>query len=96
MSSLTRLDKTIWQKSGPPPKNVAIPNGNISRLVAAAVVDRNLCKLLLTNVPAALARGYDNQPFDLNQAELDLVMSVRSPASLADFAQQIIINYNQR
>lgn len=96
MSSLTRQDKTIWQKSGPPPKNIAIPNGNISRLVAAAVVDRGLCDLLLTNVPAALARGYNNQPFNLNQAELELVMSVQSPASLADFAQQIIINYNQK
>ena len=87
-------DKASWLKPGPPPKNLQVPNGRIGRLVAAAVVDRKLCQLLLTDVSAALAKGYNNQPFELSDAEMDLVMSVKSPASLADFAQQVIVNYN--
>ncbi|GAB4430723.1 MAG: hypothetical protein Kow0031_11670 [Anaerolineae bacterium] len=95
MSSSNRVNNSIWQETGPPPKNVRIPHGNISRLVAAAVVDRQLRHLLLTDVPTALARGYNNQPFSLTPDELKLVMSVKLPASLADFARQIIILHNQ-
>ena len=96
MSVQAAPDKATWLKSGPPPKNLLVPNGRIGRLVAAAVVDSKLCHLLLTDLPAALSRGYNSQPFELSQAEMELVMSVKSPKSLADFAQQIITKYNQK
>jgi hypothetical protein len=95
MSTTTTQNKFILPPGMPPP-NMAIPNGEISRLVAAAVVDRRFCQLLLTDVPAALAHGYNKQPFTLNPAELELVLSVKAPHSLADFARQVIEIHNQK
>lgn len=72
----------------------AVPNGSMSRLMAAAVVDQQFCRALLANPMAAVERGFGNETFNLTPAEKKLVMSVKNPANLPDFARQLIRNYN--
>lgn len=95
MLNKAMFDKNSRHQSKLPAKPVMVPNGGLSRLVAAAVVDPKFCELLLTDVRAALSHGYNNQPLSLTTDELNLVLAVENPDSLADFAWQIIKIYNQ-
>jgi hypothetical protein len=69
------------------------PNGELSRLISAAVVDRKFRELLLENPTVALESNYGREGFCLSSEEKDLVLSVQQPASLADFAMQIAESY---
>ena len=62
--------------------------GGISRLLAAAVVNRGFRSLLLTNPEWALARGYQGEYFRLDNEQKDLILSIRAE-SLAEFATQL-------
>lgn len=76
-------------------KPITVPNGEIGRLVAAAVVDEDFRKMLLTNPAAALESSYGGETFHLSDEEKDLVMSVKEPKSLPDFASQLAKNYQK-
>lgn len=65
----------------------------LSRLLTAAVVNQDFCKLLLANPAMALATGYNGEPFDLAADEQELISSIRA-TTLADFATQLTKNGN--
>ena len=70
-------------------------NGELSRLVTAAVVNQEFCNLLLTSPTVALSAGYHGESFHLTVEERELVTSIRA-SSLTDFATQLTRNgYNQ-
>jgi hypothetical protein len=60
----------------------------ISRLLAAAVVNKNFRNLLLTNPSLALDQGYQGESFPLNYNERILVLSIQAD-NLRDFARQV-------
>lgn len=86
------LEQTIQSKLSPSSPSSS-PNGELSRLIAAAVVDRKFCKLLLENPAVALEANYGSESFHLTPQEKALVLSVQCPTSLADFAEQLTKNY---
>lgn len=61
----------------------------MSHLINAALVDKEFCKLLLTNPSDALARGCYGETFDLPQRDRQFVLTTRA-SSLADFAERWI------
>ncbi len=67
----------------------AFGNGKeLSRLLAAAVINQNFCKLLLSSPRKALADGFNGEAFRLPEEEAQRVVSIRA-RSLADFARQL-------
>jgi len=69
-----------------------LPNGReLSRLINAAVISKEFCRLLLTNPTAALSTGYNGDLFHLTSEERDLILSIHA-SSLADFAQQLTVH----
>jgi hypothetical protein len=68
--------------------NVLEGGKEMSRLITAAVVNRQFCNLLLANPAMALATGYNGEVFHLASEEQELVASIRA-TSLADFAKQL-------
>jgi hypothetical protein len=62
----------------------------LSRLLTAAVVNRNFCRLLLTNPASALASGYNGEAFRLDAEEQHLILSIQAK-SLAEFARQLAV-----
>lgn len=83
----------IIQNQITPSSPLSSPNGELSRLIAAAVVDRKFCELLLVNPAAALESSYGSESFNLTPEEKALVLSIQYPTSLADFAAQLTKNY---
>jgi hypothetical protein len=71
------------------------PNGNMSRLMAAAVVDRQFRELLVADPHMAIESGYGDESFQLTPEEMDLISSVDQATSLADFAMQVVKNYSE-
>lgn len=74
-------------------QHVSVRNGyrehsDISRLLAAAVVSRQFCSLLLTDPARAISTGFAGEHFSLSTEEYDMVLSARA-TSLPEFAQQI-------
>jgi hypothetical protein len=66
-----------------------LPSGReLSRLINAAVISPEFCRLLLTNPATALALGYNGNLFYLTSEERDLILSIHA-SSLVDFACQI-------
>jgi hypothetical protein len=66
------------------------PDGPLGRLLAAAVLNRSFCRMLLTNPGAALAAGYRGETFALSCAEKETLLQLRAP-SLQELAQQLLI-----
>ncbi|MCQ3936791.1 MAG: hypothetical protein DPW18_07055 [Chloroflexi bacterium] len=66
---------------------VTDPNG-LSRVFAAAVVNRQFCDMLLKNPLEALQNGYLGETFTLTKEEKDLIASIRAE-SLPDLARQV-------
>jgi len=60
----------------------------LSRVFAAAVVNRQFCQLLLEEPDTALQKGYLGETFSLSPQERDLILTIRAD-SLPDFAQKI-------
>ena len=65
----------------------------LSRLLTAAVVNREFCNLLLSDPAIAVANGYNGEPFDLAADVQEMIFSIRA-TSLADFAEQLAKNGN--
>jgi hypothetical protein len=60
--------------------------GEINRLLAAAVVSRKFCALLLSDPHQAIAQGYEGEQFLLSPDEYQLVLSARG-STLQEFAR---------
>jgi hypothetical protein len=63
-------------------------SSGISRVFAAAVVNRQFCDMLLQNPSIALQKGYLGEAFSLSKEEKDLIVSIQAD-SLSDLAKQI-------
>jgi hypothetical protein len=59
----------------------------MSKVIAAAIVDEKFRHLLLADPVAALKGGYHGQTFNLGSEEVEFILSVQA-VSLADFASQ--------
>ena len=70
-----------------------LPEGDLGALISVALVDQALCELLLTNPCEAFEFTYGTESFNLTPTERELLLSVKTPASLADLAQQVTKNY---
>jgi hypothetical protein len=60
----------------------------VSRLLAAAVVNQEFCTLLLDDPDLALRNGFQGESFLFDDGERDLILSIRA-ASLPDLAGQL-------
>jgi len=63
-------------------------SSGISRVFAAAVVNKQFCSTLLQEPQIALQKGYLGETFSLNREERDLIVSIRAN-SLSDLAKQV-------
>jgi len=68
--------------------NLQYSPNDLNRLMAAAVIDRDFCKLLLTNPVHAIGQGYYGEHFQL-PAETQSELGAIHTASLSEFAQKI-------
>ncbi|MBE0670791.1 MAG: hypothetical protein IH588_09400 [Anaerolineales bacterium] len=75
-------------------KAVSRPNDGVSRIFAAAVVNRQFCEMLLQDPHIALQRGYLGETFSLSKEEMDAIISIRAE-TLSDFARQLNKVLNQ-
>ncbi len=71
-----------------------VESNGLSRIFAAAVVNRQFCQMLLQDPHTALQKGYLGETFSLTREELDVIVSIRAE-SLTDFARQLnrALNY---
>lgn len=69
------------------PARSAISSG-ISRIFAAAVVNKQFCSTLLQDPQVAIQNGYLGETFSLSNEERDLIISIRAD-SLSDLAKQV-------
>ncbi|GAB4580806.1 MAG: hypothetical protein Fur0022_35480 [Anaerolineales bacterium] len=68
--------------------NFQNPLADLNRLMAAAVIDRDFCTLLLSNPIRAIGQGYYGENFHLStetQAQLGEIQA----SSLPEFARQV-------
>jgi hypothetical protein len=75
------------------PTSPASNLGELSRLLTAAVVNRNFCNMLLTNPANALDAGYNGESFRLAKEEKALILSINAK-SLTEFAMKLTGNQN--
>jgi hypothetical protein len=66
----------------------------LSRLLAAAVVNPKFCHLLLEDPELALETGFQGETFSFTDEERDLVKSIRAD-SLAGLASQLVRTFNE-
>ena len=62
--------------------------GSLSRLLAAAVINKKFRNLLLTHPEEALQRGFQGEKFQLSGRDRRRVLAIRA-RDLADFALQL-------
>jgi hypothetical protein len=75
------------------PTSSASNMGELSRLLTAAVVNRNFCNMLLTNPANALDKGYNGESFRLAKEEKALILSINAK-SLTEFAMKLTGSHN--
>ena len=63
-------------------------SSGISRIFAAAVVNKQFCSMLLQDPQIAIQKGYLGETFSLSKEERDLIVSIRAD-SLSDLAKQV-------
>ena len=68
-------------------------NGELKKLITAAVVSKEFCRLLLSEPERILIDGYNGESFGLTLEEKQLVLSIHA-TSLADFAAQLESTHN--
>ena len=66
----------------------------LSRLLAAAVVNPKFCHQLLEEPEQAIGNGFQGETFSFTDEERDLVMSIRAD-SLAGLANQLARTFNE-
>jgi len=72
-----------------------MPNGAVSGLVSAASIDPVFCRKLLTDPRSAIETGWHSETFEVTPSEMELLLSVQNPADIADFARQLVENFNE-
>ncbi len=60
----------------------------LSRIFAAAIVNRQFCQMLLQDPYTALQKGYLGETFSISTEERDAIIAIRAE-SLPEFAQQL-------
>lgn len=75
-------------------KNTPRQTDGLSRIFAAAVVNRQFCQMLLDDPYAALQKGYLGETFVISEEEMDAIVSIRAE-SLPDFARQLNMALSQ-
>ncbi|RPH62232.1 MAG: hypothetical protein EHM81_02650 [Chloroflexi bacterium] len=70
------------------PRSIRSDFSEINRLLAAAVVSRKFCALLLSDPARAIAQGYAGEQFFLSADEYNLVLFAER-SSLQEFARQL-------
>ncbi|HEX9926855.1 MAG TPA: hypothetical protein VGD99_29680 [Anaerolineae bacterium] len=83
----------VPSKAMPTSSPLSSPNGELSRLLAAAVVNRKFRDLLLANPAAAIETGQGEESFNLTSDEKALILPIQHAQSLADFASKLINNH---
>src|SRR5690242_19406105 len=68
--------------------NPTLRTGEISRLLAAAVINQQFRALLLTNPAVAIERGFNGEMFQLEANDLRFIKEIKAK-SLPEFAQQL-------
>ena len=63
-------------------------SAGLNRVIAAAVVNRQFCDMLLKDPRAALQKGYLGETFTITAEERALIVSIRAE-SLSDLAKQL-------
>jgi hypothetical protein len=66
----------------------------LSRLMAAAVINPGFCRLLLEDPEMALKSGFQGEDFLFTEEEYELILSIRAN-SLADLANQLARAFNE-
>ncbi len=66
----------------------------LSRLLAAAVINPKFCCLLLDDPELALTSGFQGEDFIFTEEERDLILSIRA-VSLADLANQLARTFSE-
>ena len=66
----------------------------LSRLMAAAVINPKFCSLLLNDPETALQDGFQGEDFNFSAGERDLILSIRSD-SLPDLAAQLSRTFDE-
>jgi hypothetical protein len=61
---------------------------DVNRLLAAAIVSRQFCSILLTDPVRAIQDGFAGEHFTLSADEYELIIAIRS-SSLSDFVEQL-------
>lgn len=89
----------IETKTYQPPITFLMPHRSdnsleISRLLAAAVVNQQFCRLLLDDPELALETGLHGETFSLTNEERNLILSIRAD-SLADLAGQLARTFDE-
>jgi hypothetical protein len=69
-------------------KNFHNPLADLNRLMAAAVIDREFCTLLLSNPIRAIGQGYYGENFHLSTETQAQLSEIRA-SSLPEFARQV-------
>jgi hypothetical protein len=67
----------------------------LSRLMAAAVINPKFCDLLLKDPDTAIRNGFQGEEFNFSDGERDLILSIRSN-SLTDLANQLSRTFDNR
>lgn len=62
--------------------------GELSRILTAAVINKEFCELLLNNPRRALSNGYQGKAFQLDIEDRDFILSIDAK-SLDDFAKHL-------
>jgi len=63
-------------------------DGELCRLLSAAVVNRHFCSLLLSNPAAAASEGYGGEYFQLNHTDMAKLQAIHAD-TLKEFAIQL-------
>jgi hypothetical protein len=63
-------------------------SNELSRILAAAVVNKRFCSMLLANPAQALTRGYGGESFNLKTEERERLSSIHA-SSLSEFAAEL-------
>jgi hypothetical protein len=69
--------------------NVTRPNREINRLLAAAIVSKNFCSMLIEDPIRAIDVGYLGEAFMLSVQEREMLGQIRAE-TLQDFAVQLM------
>jgi hypothetical protein len=84
MLTTTELQCSVSMMVSPSPED----HLELSRLVAAAVVNPSFCQRLLVDPKCAIENGYQGETFLLSDAARYLILSIHAE-SLAELAKQI-------